>query len=238
MTLQMLTGSRTNPLSAGEQLRLAKDYRRTGDPRIERILVERNLRLVAKIAHQLDRTRGRCLDDLIQEGCLGLIEGVRRFDPTRGVHLSTYAAFWIRALIVKFQMDNVRLVRAVRTRADRAAFFRGSVGIKEVSLDARLAPGHPSLSDLIADPAPRADHRLEILELASKARRSAALLQRRLSDRDVTVLEERLLSEDPTPLRTLARRVSLSRERVRQVEGALRMAIQKQIEARAPAAAA
>src|ERR1017187_3475143 len=102
-------------------------------------------------------TRGRCLDDLIQAGCLGLVEGIRRFDPTRGGHLSTYAAFWIRAFIMKYQMNNIRLVRAVRTRADRVAFFRGTVGLSEVSLDTPLAPDRGPLSDLMADPTPRAD---------------------------------------------------------------------------------
>jgi RNA polymerase sigma factor (sigma-70 family) len=181
MTQQMLNSPRTRPLPADEQLRLADEYRRTKERRIEKTLVESNLRLVAKLAHQLDRTRGRCLDDLIQEGCLGLVEGIRRFDPTRGVHLSTYAAFWIRAFIMKYQMNNIRLVRAVRTRADRVAFFRGTVGLSEVSLDTPLAPDRGPLSDLMADPTPRADHRLETADLACKTRRSAAMVQRGLS---------------------------------------------------------
>jgi RNA polymerase sigma-32 factor len=230
MTWQMLNSPRTRPLPAQEQLRLAAEYQRTKDDRIEKLLVETNIRLVLKVAHQLDRTQGRCLEDLIQEGSLGLVEGIRRFDPTRGVHLSTYAAFWIRAFIVKYQMDNVRLVRAVRTRADRAAFFRGDVGVKEVSLDTPLASDRGCLGDLVADSAPRADHRLETIDLARKTRWSAAVVQRGLGARDTMVLQERLLAEDPTPLRVLAKRVSLSGERVRQVEGALRAKILKQLE--------
>ncbi|MES1165849.1 MAG: sigma factor, partial [Verrucomicrobiota bacterium] len=72
---------RTNPLPAPEQDRLIRRLRQTGDPVIERRLVESNLRLVLKIARQLDRTHGRAFDDLVQEGCLGLIEAIRRYDP-------------------------------------------------------------------------------------------------------------------------------------------------------------
>lgn len=234
----MLNELRGRPLPADEQLRLAEEYRRTKDARIEKVLVESNFRLVAKVAHQLDRTRGRCLDDLIQEGWLGLVEGIRRFDPSRGVHLSTYATFWIRAFIVKYQMDNVRIVRAVRSRADRAAFFRGRIGVNELSFDAPAAADHSPLGELLADPAPGADQRLETAELALKVRQSAARVQNGLSARDTTVLRERLLSETPTPLRALGRRVSLSSERVRQVEGTLRMAIVRQLERRPTAAAA
>jgi DNA-directed RNA polymerase specialized sigma subunit len=70
MIHQVLGTERTRPLSTDEQARLLAAYRETKDPRIERRLVETNLRLVAKIAHQLDRTDGRSLEDLIQEGCL------------------------------------------------------------------------------------------------------------------------------------------------------------------------
>src|SRR5215469_12746161 len=109
MTQRLLTDARTRPLSADDQRRLIVEYRRTNDLRIAEKLVETNLRLVAKIARQLDRTHGRSFDDLVQEGCLGLIEAIRRFDPAHGARLSTYAGFWIRAFILKHQMDNVRL---------------------------------------------------------------------------------------------------------------------------------
>ncbi len=238
MIQQLLSSARTRPLPAAEQLRMVIEYRKTGDPRIERVLVETNLRLVAKIAHQLDRTRGQCLEDLIQEGCLGLVEGIRRFDPTRGAGLSTYATFWIRALIMKYAMDNVRVVRVVRTRAERADFFRGTIGSKEVSLDAPAGPDRGPLSDLMADPTLPVDQRLETAQLARKARRSAVMLEPGLSDRDVAILRERVLSTDPTPLRALAKRVALSAERVRQVEVTLRAAIRDDLESPALAAAA
>ncbi len=210
--------ARTTPLPAAEQSRLLVELRRTGDPAVERRLVEANLRLVLKIARQLDRTHGRGFDDIVQEGCLGLIEAIRRFDPAKGARLSTYAALWIRAFIMKYAMDNVRVVRAVRTRAERAAFFEGTVGFPEVPLEARVRPDGTSLAEVIADPAPGADRRLEEAELAWRVRRCATSLAPRLPRRHLTVLRERLLADDPAPRQTVARRVSLSGERVRQIE--------------------
>jgi len=236
MIQRILTEARTRPLSADQQLRLIAEYRRTNDPRIVQQLVETNLRLVAKIARQLDRTRGRAFDDLLQEGCLGLMEGIRRFDPAHGARLSTYAGFWIRAFIIKHQMDNVRLVRAVRTRAERAAFFKGVVGSKEVSLDAPVTADRAPLGDFIADPAPEPDRRFEVAELTLKAHTAAIKLERRLSGRELTILRERVLAEDPTPRPVVARRVALSGERTRQIEVVLRTAIRDELEA-LPAAA-
>ena len=232
MIHQVLGTERTRPLSTDEQALLIATYLETKDPRIERRLVETNLRLVAKIAHQLDRTDGRCLEDLIQEGCLGLLQAIRRFDPTRGARLSTYATLWIRAFIFKYAMDNVREVRVVRTRAARAAFFQGSVGSTEVSLEAPTNLDGAPLSDFFADPATPVDRRMETAELAELARRSATKLGQSLDGRHLAILKERLLAEEPTPLRALAKRVSLSGERVRQIEGELRTAIRDDLEPR------
>lgn len=63
------------------------------------------------------------------------VEAVRRFDPARGARLSTYATLWIPAFIFKYAMDNVREVRVVRTREQRAALFQGRVGSTEISLE-------------------------------------------------------------------------------------------------------
>lgn len=61
--------------------------------------------------------------DLVQEGMLGLLEGVRRFDPARGVRLNTYATWWIRAYLLRAVLANWRLVRVGTTKAQRAVFF-------------------------------------------------------------------------------------------------------------------
>jgi RNA polymerase sigma-32 factor len=225
--------SRTKPLPAPEQDRLIRQLRRTGDPAIERRLIESNLRLVLKIARQLDRTHGRAFDDLVQEGCLGLIQAIHRFDPAKGARLSTYAAFWIRAYIMKYAMENVRVVRAVRTRAERVAFFQGVVGSPEISMDAKHGVDGFTLGDVLPDPAAPVDRRLELAELAWRVRRTADQLAPRLSGRHATVLRDRLLSDEPLPRQAVARRMSLSGERVRQIELELQSIIRSDLVAAA-----
>jgi RNA polymerase sigma-32 factor len=85
-------------------------------------LVTANLRLVVKIAHQYRRAAFSLLD-LIQEGNIGLMQAVKKFDPGRGIKLSSYAAWWIRAYILRFIMDNFRMVKIGTTEAQRKLFF-------------------------------------------------------------------------------------------------------------------
>jgi RNA polymerase sigma-32 factor len=85
-------------------------------------LVTANLRLVVEIAYQYRRAAFNILD-LIQEGNIGLMQAVKKFDPTRGIKLSSYAAYWIRAYILRFIMDNFRLVKLGTTEAQRKLFF-------------------------------------------------------------------------------------------------------------------
>ena len=82
-----------------------------------------NLRLVVKIAMEYRRAWTNVLD-LIQDGNVGLLEAVKRFDPYQGVKLSTYAVYWIRAYILQYILDNYRIVRLGTTRAQRKLFWR------------------------------------------------------------------------------------------------------------------
>ncbi len=93
-----------------------------GDTAAARKMIEANLRLVVKIAYEYRRAH-RNLLDLVQEGNIGLIQAVGKFDPYRGVKLSSYAAFWIRAYILKFILNNWRLVKIGTTQAQRKLFF-------------------------------------------------------------------------------------------------------------------
>jgi RNA polymerase sigma-32 factor len=110
--------SRFSPLTREEEHELAVRYQQTGDRETAYRLVTSNLKLVVKIAmiyHKVYRN----LLDLIQEGNLGLIQAVRRFDPLRGTRLPTYAAWWIKAYILKFLLDNSRMVKIGTTNARR-----------------------------------------------------------------------------------------------------------------------
>ena len=105
-----------------EETELAKKFYETGDMELARRLITANLRLVVKIAHEYRRAH-RNLLDLIQEGNIGLLQAMRKYDPYRGVKLSSYAAWWIRAYILKFILNNWRLVKIGTTQAQRKLFF-------------------------------------------------------------------------------------------------------------------
>jgi RNA polymerase sigma-32 factor len=105
-------------LSREEEQALARRYRDTGDREALFRLVTSNLMQVVRVALSFRRA-ARNLLDLVQEGNLGLLAAIERFDPELGVRLPTYAAWWIRAYIVKFLLDNVRLVRVGTTNARR-----------------------------------------------------------------------------------------------------------------------
>jgi RNA polymerase sigma-32 factor len=109
-------------LSREEEHELAVHYATTGDVQAAYRLVAANLRLVVKIAHEYQRSAFQLLD-LIQEGNMGLMQAVKKYDPMKGVKLSTYAAWWIRAYIIRFIMDNWRLVKLGTTQAQRKLFF-------------------------------------------------------------------------------------------------------------------
>jgi RNA polymerase sigma-32 factor len=109
-------------LTPEEEKELAVRLVEHGDSAAARRLIEANLRLVVKIAYEYRRAH-RNLLDLVQEGNIGLIQAVSKFDPYRGVKLSSYAAFWIRAYILKFILNNWRLVKIGTTQAQRKLFF-------------------------------------------------------------------------------------------------------------------
>jgi RNA polymerase sigma-32 factor len=113
---------RYHVLDAETQRELAVRYREQGDVDAARQLVTSNLRLVVKIAYDYRRAY-RNVMDLIQEGNIGLMQAVKKFDPYKGVKLSSYAAWWIRAYILRFILNNWRLVKIGTTQAQRKLFF-------------------------------------------------------------------------------------------------------------------
>lgn len=109
-------------LSREEETEIARHYVATHDPQDALRLVTANLRLVVKIAHEFVRA-SRLLLDLIQEGNVGLMEAVKSFDPYRGIRFPSYAVWWIRAYIIRYLMNNWRLVKIGTTQAQRKLFF-------------------------------------------------------------------------------------------------------------------
>jgi RNA polymerase sigma-32 factor len=173
-------------LTPDEEHSLAVKYAGSGDVAAAARLVTANLRLVVKIAYEYRRAYKNIMD-LVQEGNIGLMQAVKRYDPYRGVKLSSYAAWWIRAYILRFILNNWRLVKLGTTQAQRKLFFNlnkekarlSAMGIEpsaaeiarrlgveeqEVSeMDRRLSSGEMSLDAPVGDSEGRAVSRLEML---------------------------------------------------------------------------
>ncbi len=109
-------------LSVEEEQAQARAYRERGDLRAAHLLVTSNLRFVVKVAAGY-RGYGLRLADLIQEGNLGLLRAVTKFDPEQGIRLVTYASWWIRAYIQGYVLQSWSLVKVGTTQAQRRLFF-------------------------------------------------------------------------------------------------------------------
>ena len=109
--------------SSKDSLHLYLRVQKTGDSDAAFRLVSSHLRLVVKIAMDFQRRWMQNVLDLIQEGNVGLMRAVNKFDPDKGIKFSYYAAFWIRAYILKFIMDNWRMVKIGTTQAQRKLFY-------------------------------------------------------------------------------------------------------------------
>ena len=173
-------------LTPEDEKRLTRQYQETQDPVLARRLVTANLRLVIKLAYEYRRAYKNMMD-LIQEGNIGLMQAVKRYDPYRGVKLSSYSAWWIRAYMLRFILNNWRLVKLGTTQAQRKLFFNLNkqkarlsamgieptpkviaerLGVKEgevIEMDRRLSSGEASLDAPLGDAEGRAVARVELM---------------------------------------------------------------------------
>nr|WP_245791000.1 RNA polymerase factor sigma-32 [Desulfovibrio litoralis] len=218
-------------------------------------LISAHLRLVVKIAMEFQRRWMQNVLDLIQEGNVGLIRAVNKFDPEKGIKFSYYASFWIKAFILKFIMDNWRMVKIGTTQAQRKLFYNlNREKQKLIALgfnpDSEMLAKHLNVSkEEIVDMEQRLDSQDSSLDLTvsqdgegasridflpalgpgvedSIATHEISLIIRDklsdilpfLSEKEVCILNERLLSDDPVTLREIGERYNITRERVRQIE--------------------
>ena len=175
-------------LTTDEEKKLTLHDFKTQDVATAARLVTANLRLVVKLAYEYRRAYKNIMD-LIQEGNIGLMQAVKRYDPYRGVKLSSYAAWWIRAYILRFILNNWRLVKLGTTQAQRKLFFNlnrekaklSAMGIEPtaeeiarrlnvdesevIEMDRRLSAGEASLDAPLGDSDGRPVSRLEMTPL-------------------------------------------------------------------------
>ncbi len=110
-------------LSREEEHKLATKYKEDGDLEAAKQLIRANLKFVVKIANEY-KNYGINPMDVIQEGNLGLMQAVKRFDPTRGYRLISYAVWWIRAYIQNYVVKTWSLVKVGTTQAQRKLFYK------------------------------------------------------------------------------------------------------------------
>jgi RNA polymerase sigma-32 factor len=131
-------------LTADEEFKLAVRLKKFNDVEAAHKLIVSNLRFVVKIAHEY-RNYGFKLADLIQEGNIGLIHAVKKFDPEKGYRLISYAVWWIRAYIQNYLIKSWSIVKIGTTQAQRKLFFKLSQTKKELE---SLSKKNPEFSEI------------------------------------------------------------------------------------------
>ncbi len=126
-------------LTPDEEFKLAVRLKKYNDMEAAEKLIVSNLRFVVKIAHEY-RNYGFKLADLIQEGNIGLIHAVKKFDPYKGYRLISYAVWWIRAYIQNYLIKSWSIVKIGTTQAQRKLFFKLSQAKKELESISKTKP--------------------------------------------------------------------------------------------------
>ena len=191
LALYMQSVQRYPLLSKEAEHELALRYFEKNDVDAARHLVTSNLRLVVKIAHDYHQAYKNILD-LIQEGNIGLMQAVKKYNPYKGVKLSSYAAWWIRAYMLRSILNNHRLVKVGTTQAQRKIFFNlqkekarlSAMGIEPtaakiaerlnvttkdvISMDTRLTMGDASLDAPVGTSENHSVARVELMPSADQ----------------------------------------------------------------------
>jgi RNA polymerase sigma-32 factor len=250
----LLEIKRYNLLTKEEEVELAIRVREHNDQEAAFRLVTSNLRLVVKIAMDFHRYWTKSLLDLIQEGNVGLLQAVKKFDPYRGIKFSYYSSFWIKAYMLKFIMENWKLVKIGTTQTQRKLFFNLAkerdkliaqgfypetkllaerldvreedveemsqrLGSGEVSINAPIGDtGKEEYSSFIPDKVMDIDEQLSEAEGRSLLLKKLEEYRKRLTDKELDIFDNRIMSEEPLTLQELGDKYNISRERVRQIQ--------------------
>ncbi len=147
LTLYLKEISRHKLLTLEEEKELTEELLKTGDIEVAKKLVLANLRLVVKIALEYKNAYKNIMD-LIQEGNIGLMKAVSKYDPSKGAKLSYYASWWIRSYILKFILDNFRLVKIGTTQEQKKLFYN-LMREKQRLMSLGIAPDVKQLSETL-----------------------------------------------------------------------------------------
>ena len=233
-------------LEREDEERLMREVRAGSNAAMHRLLAS-HLRLVMSYARRYVRS-GICLEDLVAEGNLGLVEATRRFDASRGTRFGTYAAWWVRAFVRRYAYANRRIVALPSTRnarkvisslgkvqralaadhgaapsrddvADALGVTSEDVEMVEVALGSRDVPVFPAEADpFLADPSSSPEDEVAATEDVARNRAAVEQALRGLSSRERHILTRRILDDETATLAALGDDMGLSRERIRQIE--------------------
>lgn len=249
-------------LGAEQERELARAYR-AGDRNAGDKLIEACLPFVIRIAVEYRRW-GVPIEDLVQQGNLGLLRAAERFDESHEVRLITYAVYWIRAEIRDYVVRSYRIVRLGTTRSERRAMrtFR-SEGVdsagelaqksgmplarcellfplllnRDTSLDVTYTDTSGPIVERLQGPSETPEALTCAFYDGKEKRHAIRLALRRLDKRERRIVQARMLSDDPCTLEQLGRELGVSKERVRQLEVRVRDKLREDLAEFAPAAA-
>lgn len=240
-------------LAEEEEYELAKRYKKTGDKEAAFRLITSNLILVISISLKFKRVFQNVLD-LIQEGNIGLLKAMHKYDPDFGVRFPTYATWWVRAYILKFMLDNIRLVRVGTTNVRRklihnlreekrklegGGFTAGpkllaerfgateqdvidvqqSLESRDISIDSPVTEGSQTpRSDFLIAEEESVEEEVAKKELQELIENKLRIFRKELNDKELMILNERILNEEPITLQDIGDQFGVTREAVRQSE--------------------
>jgi RNA polymerase sigma-32 factor len=248
------------PLSPQLELELARAWQK-GDADAGRRLVESSLPFVIRVAREYRRW-GVPLEDLVQQGNLGLLKAASRYDTGKECRLITYAVYWIRAEIRDYVVRSYRIVRLGSTRTERRAmraFRRTPVdgpdelakasgmpvrraaalwpllcGV-DVSLDQRIGDRGPAI-DRVESIGRSPEEELAAHDESNGVKVAIRKALRKLDARERRIVLARLMSDEPLTLEALGNELGVSKERVRQLEERVRRKLELDLAEFAPAA--
>lgn len=225
-----------------------------GDKRAGQKLIEACLPFVVSIALEYRRW-GVPLEDIVQQGNLGLLKAASKFDPEREVRLATYAAYWIRAEIREYVVRAFRVVRLGTTKGERRALraYRKTkttdpaelarisglseerirlllplLAARETSLDVSTNDAAPA-TERIPGTLPSPEEEAAQSEQQARAGVAVNAAVEHLDQRERMIVRERFMKDEPPTLQELGGRLGVSKERVRQLEERARMKLRGEL---------
>ena len=247
--------SRYPLLNREEEFKWSKMYYETQSREALRVLVQSNLRFVIKIASEYSKFGSRFVD-LIQEGNMGLLKAINEFNPYKGVRLITYAVWWIRGAIQEYLMKQHSIVRIGTTPNQKKLFYklrreqlppvgvtestrliesqtgisqkeinsmRERLSAKDVSIDHSSEPYEKMGISNSMDEQYAQEQEIQLL------REGVQKLRPSLDEKEIYILDHRILSESPQTLQAIGTHFQITREAIRQIEAKLLKKIKAQV---------